>query len=324
MKFHFFKYLFLFSFFTQNLSAQSPDDALLWLQQHQEKLTYRIENGKGSLEKSFRFLPDKIVEQTLFFDAENNSWNKSNEDWFYHELEPITDINNLPLDTINKGAFYRVMLSSFPVPMHSLSDEGEALEENNAVFHLYFGFRANDTIAKQNVWQAVQAIMQLVRHNDGPPPKHKNVWDNYKKLPNVINQPQFSLPPSKGYSIKTALKDHHYLEISQSQFGWHQSCTISLRKILSFARIPDTTNQNKDFIHFVLKMEDSVLIEISGTKNKSRYIKRPEVVFTMLSPYLIAETTELLNNICLDNNRRRKKIEYKILENTNCPPALND
>jgi hypothetical protein len=83
---------------------------------------------------------------------------------------------------------------------------------------------------------------------------------------------------------------------------------------LSIDKIPDTTGHEKDAVHFILKMRDSVHVEATNGDNQTKYTQRKNVAFTLENPSLIAKTEALLNNICRDNYRWQRLREARILE----------
>jgi hypothetical protein len=307
---HFFIYLILFSVFAgNNLQAQSVrSEALQWLQQHQNALSYRVQSDgeEGYLQKSVRFLADKITERSELYGDDGQLLSANEQDWFYRDFQPVNDFNSLIIDTLNNGKLCMVRLITLPTLM---SVEGEIL--GNALFEL--GYPTDDSVAKQMALHAVKAIMDLVA------PEVSNTYDvrkDYRMLEVTINQQKFPFPPKMGYSIHATLKDNYFLEISESRPDMYKSYTVSLKSILSINKIPDTTGNNKNAVHFILKMKDSVHVETTDGDNHTKYARRNNVTFTLESPYLIAKTEALLNNICRDNYRRERLREARILEKT--------
>lgn len=313
MRIHFFIYLVLFLIFSgNNLYAQPANSkALQWLQQHEDALAYRVQSGeeKGYLQKSFRFLADKITERSEFYGDDKQLLSANEQDWFYRDFQPVIDFNSLIIDTLYDGKLCMVRLITLPTLM---SIDGEII--GNALFE--FGYPTDDSVAKQRALQAVKAIMDLVAPEDSQVSNTDDIRIDYMMLEATINQQKFPFPPTMRYSIHATLKDNHFLEISESRPHMYQSYTVSLKSILSIDKIQDTTGNEKDAVHFILKMKDSVHVETTDENNNTKYTRRKNVAFTLESPYLIAKTEALLNNICKDNYRRERLREARFLEKT--------
>lgn len=313
MRSHFFIYLVLISFFAGNkLCAQSvKSEALQWLQQHQDTLAYRVQSDGEQvyLQKSVRFLADKITERAELYGDNGQLLSANEQDWFYTDFQPVHDFNSLIIDTLYNGKLCMVRLITLPTLM---SIDGEIL--GNALFEL--GYSTNDSVAKQMALHAVKAIMDLVAPEDSQVSNTDDIRIDYIMLEATINEQQFPFPPTMRYSIHATLKDNYFLEISESRPDMYQSYTVCLKSILSIDKIPDTTGNVNDAVHFILKMRDSVFVETTDDNNHTRYARRNNVTFTLESAYLIAKTEALLNNICRDNYRWKRLREAQILEET--------
>lgn len=139
---------------------------------------------------------------------------------------------------------------------------------------------------------------------------------DYKLLEATINRQKFPFPVTMSYRIRAELKEVYRLAIFESRPRFRQEYTMSLPALVTFRLQPDTTGHHPDAVHFVLKMKDSVFVVASLNNRREQYGKQLRVIFTLESPYLIAEAESLLNNICRDNERRRKLYEAKKLEET--------
>jgi hypothetical protein len=313
MRIHFFIYLVSFFIFTgNNLQAQPANlKALQWLQQHQDALAYRVQSDEeeGYLQKSFRFLADKIVERAELYGDNGQLLSANEQDWLYNDFQPVIDFNSLIIDTLYNGKLCMVRLITLPTLM---SVEGGII--GNALFEL--GYPTNDSVAKQMALHAVKAIMDLVVPEATQVSNTDDIRIDYMMLEATINQQKFLLPPKMRYSIHATLKDNYFLKISESRPDMYQSYTVCLKSILSINKIPDTTGNEKNAVHFILKMRDSVHIETTDGDNHTKYIQQKNVAFTLEGPSLIAKTEALLNNICRDNYRWQRLREARILEET--------
>lgn len=151
---------------------------------------------------------------------------------------------------------------------------------------------------------------QSVRENTT---KCVSIYRDYEMLCLTINRQHSPYPSSFRYHISAEMKNDYLLKISERREHFYQIYTLPLRNIVSFYKKTDTVYNEA---LFVLKMKDSILVETSDVKNKTKYIKQPQVSFTLENDYLIAQTEALLNNICRDNHRRKMLEEAKKLETT--------
>jgi hypothetical protein len=294
----------------QNQTEKS--NPLLWLQQHQKALTYRVPGNEddGYQEESFRFLPGKIVQQTIRYDKGRELLSSDEQDWFYSDFQPIGDIDSFAIDTVSeKLGLIRLAMETGLTDIRT----GEII--GYPVFEL--GFPMGDNVAKQKVLDAINALKKLTSQDKTSGSAYpNNIRRDYSMLANTINRQKFPFPPTMGYRITAKLKDGYRLVISESRPHFRHEFTLWLPGLVRFTLMPDTTGYNKDAVHFVLQTKDSVLVETSVNGHSSQYVRRPWAVFTLENPHLIAKTEVLLTNICYDNDRRKKWNEAKKLEET--------
>lgn len=169
-------------------------------------------------------------------------------------------------------------------------------------------------IPKTTLLQPMNSIQSRVADTADVGKKSDDIRRTYRMLVYAINRQRFSYPSS--HSIRATLKDHYYLTLSEFRAGMLQTYTISLRNILTFSKIPDSTGLDNEAVHLVLKMKDSVRIEMSGAKTLPSDARSVQVIFTLANPDLIAEAEALLSTICRDNYWTRKVQEAKIIEET--------
>lgn len=296
-----------------SLQAQAvASNPLQWLQQHQGALTYRVQSSEdgGYLEESFRFLPDKIVKRSALYGNEAQLLSADEQDWFYRDFQPVDDIRSLAIDTTNNGKLCKIWLRT----RLALMNENEEIV-GYAVFG--FGFAPGDSAAKQTALQAIKAVMMLVEPENIPASKYPDdIRKDYTMLENTINRQKFPFPATMGYRITAELKDDSRLAISEFRPRSSQEYTLWLPGLDRFKLLLDTTGYNKEAVHFVLKMKDSVLVTTSVNNHREKHAKQPWATFTLENPHLIAEAETLLTNICRDNYRRKKWNEAKKLEET--------
>lgn len=311
--------IFSFSLFLlagmQKAKAQTKTETLDWLRINLKSVV--IHNNDSilpyTMTKTYTFYDDNFVVKTVkdFEDKDLNGAPAFSK-IFYKNIIPEKDIvfqdehpDGINVFTITANPVYFIIgKEDAPLSFWQHFNEPSGLD-------LYL---PED---KELSREAVKRLMLLAETKESAVAAYPDtIQKDYKMLESIINQQKFPFPATMGYRIKATLKNIDKLTILESRPNSVREYTLKLHRLQKFTLLPDTTGYNKDAVHFVLKMKDSVLVASTNNNHKTQYTKQRRVTFTLGNPHLIAEAETLLTNIRRDNDRREKWNETKKLQAT--------